>query len=144
MLFFIPPPHVYLSLQLKSPWQRFQSSLSKILPHTHALIQRCHSRQLPACLHVCIESIRLSPYDSVVMSSLCLFSCLPFLFVLFSICRFCTAAADRKLRLLTSDLQDKHEIKVTSGAHWPQVFLSVGIRFSLLSTDIWHLMVQGM
>ncbi|KAG8005536.1 Nucleoporin Nup37 [Nibea albiflora] len=26
--------------------------------------------------------------------------------------RFCTAASDRKLRLLTSDLQDKHEIKL--------------------------------
>lgn len=28
------------------------------------------------------------------------------------LCRLCTAAADRRLRLLTSDLQDKHEIKV--------------------------------
>lgn len=31
------------------------------------------------------------------------------------IIRFCTAAADRKLRLLTSDLQDKHEVKVMEG-----------------------------
>uniref|UniRef100_A0A3Q2NTP5 Nucleoporin Nup37 n=1 Tax=Fundulus heteroclitus TaxID=8078 RepID=A0A3Q2NTP5_FUNHE len=29
--------------------------------------------------------------------------------------RFCTAAADRKLRLLTSDLQDRHEVKVMEG-----------------------------
>ncbi|XP_030643041.1 nucleoporin Nup37 [Chanos chanos] len=29
--------------------------------------------------------------------------------------RFCTAAADRKLRLLTSDLQDKHEMKAMEG-----------------------------
>eukprot|EP00064_Thunnus_orientalis_P014125 superscaffoldBa00002415_g14166 len=28
---------------------------------------------------------------------------------------FCTAAADRKLRLLTSDLQDRHEVKVMEG-----------------------------
>lgn len=37
---------------------------------------------------------------------------------LFALCRFCTAAADRKLRLLTSDLQDRHEVKVSpvSGA----------------------------
>lgn len=41
---------------------------------------------------------------------LCLFSHPPFPFLF--LCRFCTAAADRKLRLLTSDLQDKHEVKV--------------------------------
>ncbi|KAM8910346.1 nucleoporin Nup37 isoform 2-T2 [Spinachia spinachia] len=29
--------------------------------------------------------------------------------------RFCTAAADRKLRLLTSDLQQRHEVKVMEG-----------------------------
>uniref|UniRef100_A0A3P9DHN3 Nucleoporin 37 n=1 Tax=Maylandia zebra TaxID=106582 RepID=A0A3P9DHN3_9CICH len=29
--------------------------------------------------------------------------------------RLCTAAADRKLRLLTSDLQDRHEVKVMEG-----------------------------
>ncbi|XP_028305804.1 nucleoporin Nup37 isoform X2 [Gouania willdenowi] len=29
--------------------------------------------------------------------------------------RLCTAAADRKLRLLTSDLQEKHEVKVMEG-----------------------------
>lgn len=29
-----------------------------------------------------------------------------------SLCRLCTAAADRKLRLLTSDLQEQHEVKV--------------------------------
>uniref|UniRef100_A0A673BMK9 Nucleoporin Nup37 n=1 Tax=Sphaeramia orbicularis TaxID=375764 RepID=A0A673BMK9_9TELE len=29
--------------------------------------------------------------------------------------RFCTAAADRKLRLLSSDLQDRHEVKVMEG-----------------------------
>ncbi|KAM7367248.1 hypothetical protein PAMP_015163 [Pampus punctatissimus] len=32
-----------------------------------------------------------------------------------TISRFCTAAADRKLRLLTSDLQDRHEVKVMEG-----------------------------
>lgn len=31
------------------------------------------------------------------------------------IIRLCTAAADRRLRLLTSDLQDKHEVKVLEG-----------------------------
>lgn len=36
----------------------------------------------------------------------------PFLSFLLTLCRFCTAAADRKLRLLTSDLRDKHEVKV--------------------------------
>ncbi|KAK1168877.1 nucleoporin Nup37 [Acipenser oxyrinchus oxyrinchus] len=29
--------------------------------------------------------------------------------------RFCTASADRKLRILTSDLQDRHEVKVMDG-----------------------------
>lgn len=50
--------------------------------------------------------------DSVLMFSLCLFLYPPVLFLFLSLCRFCTAAADRKLRLLTSDLQDKHEVKV--------------------------------
>lgn len=108
---FFPP--VYLSLQLESPWQCFYWSLSKFLPHTLTLSSRGVS--LNGCRHACRKSLRLS----LGLYSLTLFWCslvvyfyiLPF-FSFSSICRFCTAAADRKLRLLTSDLQDKHEVKV--------------------------------
>lgn len=54
-----------------------------------------------------------------------------------SLFRFCTAAADRKLRLLTSDLQNKHEVKVANT--WSEVCCLVGIKFSLAYTDICYL-----
>lgn len=34
------------------------------------------------------------------------------LFLFFLVSRFCTSAADLKIRLFTSDLQDKNEYKV--------------------------------
>lgn len=86
--------------QLESPWRHF------CLRHTHT-----HSHpKVSSCSWVDTRRVRLSlgRSEPAFGSTLCLFSHPPFLFL----CRFCTAAADRKLRLLTSDLQDKHEVKV--------------------------------
>lgn len=102
---------VYLSLQLESPWQLFCWSLSKFLPHTHRhSSQRCQSG--PCMQNESSSVIGSVQSDSALMPSLCLFSYPPFLFLFLPLCRFCTAAADRKLRLLTSDLHEKHEVQV--------------------------------
>lgn len=96
--------------------------------------------------HTCTLIPRCQPAAAWVQPTLGLCSCPSFIFTStlsspLPLCRFCTAAADRKLRLLTSDLQDKHEVKVAQrqGARCSQVYFSVVIQFSLAHTDVWVL-----
>lgn len=90
-----------LAWQLESPWQRFYLTHM----HSHPEVSVC------SCMDACIDFI------CQWVSTMGLCSCPLFIFTStlsfpLPLCRFCTAAADRKLRLLTSDLQDKHEVKV--------------------------------
>lgn len=90
-----------LAWQLESPWQRFYLTHM----HSHPEVSVC------SCMDACVEFI------CQWVSTMGLCSCPLFIFTStlsfpLPLCRFCTAAADRKLRLLTSDLQDKHEVKV--------------------------------
>lgn len=117
------------------PCLAIRGSLAAFLPDTRTLIPRCHSAA--AWTQAGSPSVRPSVVGSsrgcVHIHALFIFtSTLSFPLPL---CRFCTAAADRKLRLLTSDLQDKHEVKVAqqlerAGQKCASQFLYISLTFS--------------
>lgn len=116
---------VYLCLQLESPWQSFYWSRSRFLPHTHSLPE--------VSAQACLEKIDKKAHLFAFPPCLLLNPDFVFLF-----CRLCTAAADRKLRLLTSDLQDRHEVKVMQHLEHIGQKLSFGVKLSPRS-DVWYL-----
>ena len=111
--------YVYLTVQLQSPWRCFPGWMSKsfttrTLTHTYPKVsgQAAVTRIDVGGEEGGFSGRRLG---SVRMFSLRVYldSSSHFL----SLSRFCTAAADFKLRVLSSDLQNKHEVKVLDHLH---------------------------
>lgn len=92
----------------------------------------------PRSVSLCSSSVQ----SLDVFFFLSLFHCLfshPFFFLF---CRLCSAAADRKLRLLTSDLQERHEVKVAP--HLQHIDLNAARQLAVqaLTAEHWHLVLS--
>lgn len=113
------------------PCLAIRGSLAAFLPDTRTSILRCHSAA--AWTHAGSPSVVGWQRGRAHIHALFIFTST--LSLPLSHRRFCTAAADRKLRLLTSDLQDKHEVKVAqhlehAGQKFASPFLYISLTFS--------------